>query len=195
MCGRYYVDDSVYAALSGMMRKTPGAGIRKRPENDICPTDTAPVIVRAESGVGLCFQHWGYPGIRKGQTIFNARAESVLEKGMFLNGIRRHRAAIPCARFYEWNRNKEKAEFYREDAAVLFMAGFFDRFPDGDRYIILTTEANESMAGTHDRMPLILEEREVPAWILDDGKTQGFLKKVPEHLQKRMEYEQQTFFL
>lgn len=74
------------------------------------------------------------------------------------------------------------------------MAGFFDIFPDGCRYIILTTAANESMIRTHDRMPLVLESSEVREWILDDGKTEELLHKVPVLLQKHAEYEQETLF-
>ena len=204
MCGRYYVDDSVCPAVERLFRQSAGgmtddglsSGIdrQKWPAGDVRPTDTAPVITAAGNEIRLHFLRWGYPGVRNGQTIFNARAESVLEKRIFQNGVQQHRAAVPCARFYEWNRNKEKAEFFREDSPAIFMAGFYDIFADGERYMILTTEANASMKETHDRMPLILEEDEVRGWILDGSRTESILTSVPVLLGKRTAYEQMSLF-
>ena len=192
MCGRYYIDDSILDSVERLVQKT----YREKQywtARDVHPTDAAPVISAAADGLAVVMQRWGYPGRQKGTTVFNARAESVTDRRMFENGIRRHRAVIPCVRFYEWNREKEKAEFSRTDSPVLYLAGFYDRFEDGDRYIILTTAANASMAGTHDRMPLILGESEVPEWVTDDAGTEKILRKVPALLQKRMEYEQRSF--
>lgn len=194
MCGRYYVDDSIYQTVAGMLQRADDEDRKKWPASDICPSDTAPLLTGAGDGLELSFQRWGYAGIGSGQMTINARAESALEKRMFRNGIRGHRAVIPCTRFYEWNRNKEKIEFSRQDSPAVFMAGFFDIFPDGCRYIILTTAANESMIRTHDRMPLVLESSEVREWILDGGKTEELLHKVPVLLQKHAEYEQETLF-
>jgi putative SOS response-associated peptidase YedK len=194
MCGRYYMDDSVLPVISGLARQDDPGSLKNWPVKDICPTDMAPVLTGEKEGLKVNLQHWGYPGFKKGQTIFNARAESVLEKKMFQSGILHHRTVIPCTRFYEWNGNREKVEFYRGDSPVVFMAGFSDSYPDGSHYIILTTKANASVTGTHDRMPLILEEQEVRDWILNEEKTGTILKKVPALIQKRMEYEQETLF-
>ena len=176
---------------------TRGAGSREQafwPAGDICPTDRAPVLTAAAAEMELHFLRWGYPGFQKGQTLINARTESVLNKRIFRNGVQHHRAAIPCTWFYEWNKDKEKIEFYRQDSPVIYLAGFFDHFADEGRYIILTTAANASMVHTHDRMPLILEEDEVRDWVLNDRKTEELLGKVPVLLQKRSEYEQETLF-
>lgn len=192
MCGRYYIDDSILDSVERLVHKT----FKEKKfwtARDIHPSDEAPVISGTAEGLDVSMQRWGYPGRQKGTTVFNARAESVLDRRMFENGIRRHRAVIPCTRFYEWNREKEKAEFSRTDSPVLYLAGFYDRFEDGDRYIILTTAANASMAGVHDRMPLILEEPEIREWVTDDAGTEKILRKIPVRLRKRMEYEQQSF--
>lgn len=192
MCGRYYIDDSILDSVERLVHKT----FKEKKfwtARDIHPSDEAPVISGTTEGLDVSMQRWGYPGRQKGTTVFNARAESVLDRRMFENGIRRHRAVIPCTRFYEWNREKEKAEFSRTDSPVLYLAGFYDRFEDGDRYIILTTAANASMAGVHDRMPLILEEPEIREWVTDDAGTEKILRKIPVRLRKRMEYEQQSF--
>ena len=50
------------------------------------------------------------------------------------------------------------------------MAGCCRQYEDGARFVILTTGANDSMKPVHDRMPLILEEDERAAYLVN-GKT------------------------
>ncbi len=101
---------------------------------------------------------------------------------------------IPATWFYEWNRNKEKNIFYRKEKPVLFMAGFYNLYPDGEHFVILTTRANESMEAVHNRMPLLLEDGEILPWITQPDRTQDFLHKVPGLLERRSEYEQISLF-
>ena len=84
--------------------------------------------------------------------------------------------------------------FLREDAPVLYMAGFYNLFQDKERFIIITTQANASVEQVHDRMPLILEKGELEDWIYDDRFLEFALKKVPVQLKKQQEYEQQSLF-
>lgn len=100
----------------------------------------------------------------------------------------------PAGQYYEWDAQKNKVTFSGQDQPVLYMAGFFDRFQDGDHFVILTTAANASVSPVHDRMPLILGKEEVEAWIYDDAFLEFALHKVPAKLQKSQEYEQQTLF-
>ena len=60
--------------------------------------------------------------------------------------------------------------------------------------MILTTKANASMKPVHDRMPLILEEKEIAPWIFDDKKAEDLLHKTPCLLERRSDYEQLTMF-
>ena len=60
--------------------------------------------------------------------------------------------------------------------------------------MILTTEANASVAGVHSRMPLVLEPDEVKTWILDGNSVSELLKKKPTLLERSQEYEQLSLF-
>ena len=126
--------------------------------------------------------------------VINARAESVMDKPSFRNGILYHHILIPASGFYEWNRLKEKNTFSRYDAPVLYMAGFCDWFENERRFVIMTTAANESMIKVHDRMPLILEKGQLKDWF-DDRKMEQILHQVPVQLKREAEYEQQSLFL
>ena len=164
-------------------------------DRDIYPTDDAAVIIRnAAGGIKLSKVKWGYPGINGSGIIINARAESALDKKMFEGGIRRRRAVIPAEYFYEWSRNKEKNTFRRKDRDTVYMAGFYDLTDAGERFIILTTQANASMIKIHDRMPLILEKGQIKDWVLDDTAVDHFLRQTPVLLDRETEYEQQTLF-
>lgn len=96
--------------------------------------------------------------------------------------------------FYEWNQQKEKNTFERPDGQILYLAGFFDIIDNEERFVILTTEANPSVSPVHERMPLILEPRELQNWVLDDGAVEPLLQKTPVLLDAFTEYEQMSLF-
>ena len=74
---------------------------------------------------------------------------------------------------------------------MIFLAGFYNVFGDEKRFTVLTTEANQSMVSTHDRMPLIVEPDQLKDWVLDDIKFSGILKQTPVLLDTKQEYDQQ----
>lgn len=193
MCGRYYVDDEMYQEIELLTGKIDREQ-RLLGKTDIYPSSMAPMLT-ASGGAWRCEnQRWGFPGFSSSGVVFNARSESALEKRMFSESVRKRRAVIPAAGFYEWNRKKEKAVFFPVDSRVLYLAGFYREFPDSKRYVILTTEANESMRPVHDRMPLILRPAEAERWIMEDTAAEELLKLTPPPLEREMEYEQQTLF-
>lgn len=193
MCGRYYVDDEMAREISELVNQIDDRLKQERLGRDIHPSEAAPVIKREGKELLTAWQRWGLPGFQKSSLIFNARSETVLEKKMFREGIRHRRVVVPCTWFYEWNRNKEKITFLREDGGVMLLAGFYNPYEDGDHFVILTTDANESMKSTHPRMPLILEKGEPERWIYEDKAVEEMLEKRSIGLKKWAEYEQQTF--
>ncbi len=211
MCGRYYVDDDTAREIEKVIRQVDEklqresrAGVSTNAPGlsagDIHPTELAPVLVTEHGSVGCRMLRWGLPGYvpkgsgRKGQVIFNARCETAMDKPAFRDGIQSRRIVIPAAWFYEWNRRKEKNIFRRQDSPVLFMAGCYNHYEDGDRFVILTTAANASMEPVHDRMPLILERDEIAGWLFDGSRTKELLEKKPCLLERRADYEQMSLF-
>ena len=136
----------------------------------------------------------GFPGYEGKKLIFNARCESAMEKPMFREAVLHRRAVIPAAGFYEWNQGKQKYTFCRESGDAMFMAGCYRKYEDGDRFVILTTQANASMEQVHDRMPLILERDEAVCWLLEDDASEELLRKAPPLLERRTEFEQLSIF-
>ena len=83
--------------------------------------------------------------------------------------------------------------FQRTDKKPLLMAGCWNQFGACQRFVILTTEANESVKSVHHRMPLILDPEDAWIWLMDDGQTEFILQKIPGPLEKKSDYEQMTF--
>lgn len=215
MCGRYYFSVDLLDGIRELVEPGDWKLELGLLEKDMHPGDVAPVITiredtargNAERGntergnesqapvfLGIRKMRWGFEAPGGKGLVFNARSESVLEKRMFRDSVSHRRAAVPVSWFYEWNQNKEKYTFTREDGQVLFLAGFYSKYEDGDHFVILTTQANQSMAPVHSRMPLVLERDQVRDWIMDEDSFQGMLEQVPARLSKSCEYEQQTLF-
>ena len=58
------------------------------------------------------------------------------------------------------------------------MAGIYNVFKEEKRFVILTTEANNSMADIHNRMPVILTKDKVADWILTEEFAVPYLHAV-----------------
>jgi putative SOS response-associated peptidase YedK len=117
---------------------------------------------------------------------FNARAETVAEKPFFRSAFKHTRCLIPASGYYEWQTvGKEKQPYYftRRDGQVLTIAGLYSEWTNPEtnkpQYscTMIITEPNEFVAGVHDRMPAILEEKQFDAW-LDDSAVPASLVKM-----------------
>lgn len=186
MCGRFYVDEwtereihRIYGAV-----KVPAVG-------DVRPSEKAVVLLKGREPAKPEIMRWGFLKKEGKGLLINARTETVFERVTFRDGMRRCRCVIPAAGFYEWDKEKQKAAFFREDSPILYMAGIYQRYGEENRFVILTTKANESAASVHDRMPLILEESELDGWLGNDERAKDMLRMSAVRLKKKQEYEQQ----
>ncbi|MCI7813743.1 MAG: SOS response-associated peptidase [Robinsoniella sp.] len=195
MCTRYYVDETVLDQIQQTLNGIDNRLTSPKYAGDMLPTNYAPVIECVDGRLCLTEKKWGYPGIKPGSVVLNARAESVHEKRIFQDGIQHHRIVIPARHFYEWNKNKEKFTFHRQDFDLLFFAGFSDMIENEPRFVILTTQANDSMVKVHDRMPLILEKEQIDDWLKKDDSVMPILHQTLALLNRWAEYEQQTLDL
>ncbi len=192
MCGRYSVDNIAEEIEKSVCRLD--GKVRNKYTGDVLPSRSAVVITGRKPFLTAEEMVWGFPQYQKKGLMINARSETVLEKKMFRESVLHRRCIIPASQFYEWDSDKNKVTFLSERQPVLYMAGFFNRFQDEDHFIILTTSANASVSPVHPRMPLILERDELEEWIYDDAFLEFALHKVPDLLESRQEYEQQSLF-
>ncbi len=104
-------------------------------------------------------------------TRINACAETLTERSSFRPILARGRCLIPADGFYEWQKPFKQPFFFRMRTDECFVfAGLCDTWekPDGSAlktFTIITTSPNELVARTHNRMPAILERKDIDAWL------------------------------
>ena len=189
MCGVYHIDNKTVKEIQEIVHEIT---CKLNQTGDIYPSQSAIVITGRKHKLIAEVMKWGFPHFQGKGLHINARAETVLEKRTFRNSALYHRCVIPACHFYEWDMSKNKATFYREDNSSLFFAGIYNSFEGENRFIILTTEANDSVIKVHDRMPLILERDEIEDWIFDEQFIEFARRKKSPMLDKFQEYEQQV---
>ncbi|MDQ6926841.1 MAG: SOS response-associated peptidase [Candidatus Eremiobacteraeota bacterium] len=110
-----------------------------------------------------------------GQKLINARAETLAEKPAFRSALQRRRCIIFADGFYEWTGPKKDKQPYRftvGDGAPFAFAGLWERWGCKDAPVttcaIVTCAPNTLCAPLHDRMPAILDDGALDAWLHGD---------------------------
>jgi len=169
MCGRYaFFTDRELQEIDEIIEKISDDIQRdKMKTGEIFPTNVAPVFVPQNEIVTPKLMTWGFPNFRNKGVIINARAETVKEKKLFGSSLRERRCIIPSTGFYEWDAEKKKFIFNMPDSQMLYMAGIYNQFEGENRFVILTTDANPSIADVHNRMPVVIPKNRIEDWIMD----------------------------
>lgn len=185
MCGRYNFtveqSEEVMEILEKLNAKFQGKEARM---GEVFPTNLAPILIEDAKEVSPVLSTWGFPKFDGKGVIINARSETAFEKKTFRDSLLNRRCIIPSTGFYEWDSEKRKYLFKVEGTNALYMAGLYAFYRDEMRYVILTTDANESMQEIHTRMPLVIPKNEIETWIMDYQATNELLKRVPPQLIK-----------
>ena len=183
MCGRYSLAPEESREIMDIIRQVQG----NFKTGEIFPTDPVPVLMEAGDQLAPEVMVWGYPGVGgKGRSIINTRSETALERPMFRQSVLRRRCVFPTTGFYEWGQADGQKRKYRfqlpgRDRA-LYLAGLWNDYGGQRRCVILTTAANPSMAGIHDRMPLVLEREQLAEWVHSPQAAGDLLHQIPPEL-------------
>jgi putative SOS response-associated peptidase YedK len=107
-----------------------------------------------------------------GPKLINARAETLAERPAFSDALQRRRCVIFADGFYEWSGAKKHRRPYRfevDGGAPFVFAGLYERWGAGadvmETCTIVTCDANGLCAAVHDRMPVILADDAIAAWL------------------------------
>ena len=170
MCGRFVLASSAQAIAEYLQAEVPDRFVSRY---NIAPT--TPVL--AQTGSGLTFFRWGLvPAWAKdtaiGNRMFNARAETILQKPSFKNAFRRRRCLLPASGFYEWHQESgiKQPYFCHLDQALFSFAGIWEHWQDAQgnelqSCAILTTEAVGELARIHHRMPVVIRDERHADWL------------------------------
>lgn len=178
MCGRFS-----FVASEEKIQKQLGnieVGGNLRINYNVAPTQHAYVITDDQPDKlqyltwGL-IPYWSKEGKKSGKLI-NARQEGIASKPSFRMPIRKRRCLVLADSFYEWRREGTKKVPYRillKNGELLLFAGIWDTWYNNDyalkSFSIITTTPNKEMEAIHNRMPVILNHRELQKqWLADE---------------------------
>lgn len=181
MCGRF-TQTYTWAEIHAMYNLTATTPRNIQPRYNIAPTTQVGVITQA--GDNLTYSEmrwwlvpsWWSKDLKNVPATFNARSEDIEQKPMFRTAIKRTRCLIPASGFFEWTGDKADRKPWfisAKDGRPLTFAGLFDTWKDrttGDEIqscTIITCGANGFMERIHNRMPVILDEKDWKPWLAE----------------------------
>lgn len=179
MCGRYSLfsdgeNQEIIKIINTLDNRYPGNDMK---HGEIFPTNTAPLLCLGEGEINPELSTWGFPRFGAKGVIINARSETADNRPMFKKSLHTRRCVVPSTGFYEWaqHASKTKYRFTLPDDPTLYMAGIYNTFNGENKFVILTTAANNSIADVHDRMPVILPKPMVDDWIMSEDFALSYL--------------------
>lgn len=125
----------------------------------------------------------GAPDLSFAAKQINARAETLTERPAYREAYIKRRCLVPIDAFYEWKTldakgsagAKQPYAIAMPDGEPMVLGGLWERWRDKTTreitrsFAIVTVPANDQLRSLHERMPLILEERDWGAWLGETG--------------------------
>jgi putative SOS response-associated peptidase YedK len=187
MCGRYVSPER--AAIERAWQVGRGNSNPFGRRYNVLPSTDIPILrANADSGeLELAEARWGlipswWKQAKPPAYSINARAEDAAGKPMWRHAWRRARCLIPAEGWYEWQAAqrtdpatgeirayKQPHYIFRRDRRPVCFAGLMETSPAaGLTCAILTRAASASVAGIHDRMPVVLPDELLVRWVRSD---------------------------
>ena len=202
MCGRF-VSTSSAAEIASLFDAVVTA-VDVPANFNLAPTSNIYAIVRRGAQSYVENFSWGLvPTWAKDRSraasLINARCETVTEKPSFRGLVKSRRCVIPLTGYYEWKPVAESAGagariikqpyyFTPVDSPIFAAAGLWTTWrepesaadaPELHTCVLITTEANETVAAVHNRMPVLLNEAGVSAWLRPGDADLDLLRSAP----------------
>lgn len=180
MPSRYVLTES-FEALAQSYGARPFGGDGWRENYNIGAGAPVPVLVEEPDGLELRLMQWGLiPFWAKDAKIagkmINAEAATIAEKPGFRDSFKDRRCIIPATGFYEWQKlTSVKKPHYFAGGGLLSFAGLWSRWvnPDSEEIescAIVTAAASGTVKPVSDTMPLMLEKKDIAAWLAKGTK-------------------------
>ena len=175
MCGRYAVT-SAPEAIRTLFAFAEQPNFP--PRYNVAPTQPIAIIRLVNGKREFALVRWGLlPSWVKDPKNFslliNARGESVMDKPAFKAAMKYRRCLVPADGFYDWKATGTRRQPYyvrAKSGQPLAFAGLWETWtgPNGEELetvAIVTTRANGTLAGIHDRMPVIVPPDDFDLWL------------------------------
>lgn len=183
MCGRYYLkisidklierygiaNDDVHFLIDSIKDRE-----KKEFDSEIFPSQKIAIIIQDKTKSRPIIKEfkWGFSPFYSKRLIINARAETIDKKKTFKKPFLEKRCLVPASAFFEWeksNGKKIKQRIFLQNKKIFSLAGIYDSFIERGKEIqaftIITTMANNKISRIHNRMPVILNEKDEKNWL------------------------------
>jgi putative SOS response-associated peptidase YedK len=177
MCGRFTITRRDGNSLAAELGVPADSLVDYRPRYNVAPTQAHFIVRIKYENREVIPATWGL--VRTGSRdasaaakYINARSETVDTRPVFRDAFEKRRCVVPADGFFEWTGPKTARQptwFHREDSRLLLFAGLYEAWQKErdvweTTFTILTTAANAVLASYHDRMPVILTDRDADDW-------------------------------
>lgn len=188
MCGRFVSTSS--AAEIATLFDAVVAAVDVPPNFNLAPTTTVYGVVQRDDVRYVENFSWGlvpsWANDRsRAASLINARCETITERPSFRSLVKSRRCIIPMSGYYEWMPVAKSEEtgpkiikqpfYFTPVGSPIFAAaglwttwkepGSVPEAPELHSCVLITTDANETVAAVHNRMPVLLNDVGVGAWL------------------------------
>jgi putative SOS response-associated peptidase YedK len=156
------------------------------PKFNIAPTTQIPVLRNMDGNRRIDLMRWGLvPSWSKeiGKfSTFNARSDGVASKPTYRGAWKAgRRCVIPASSFFEWKKldanTKQPFAIGMGNRGPMSFAGLWEESQvAGLSVTMITCEPNNLMAQIHDRMPVIIGDEDLPAWLGEEKASNDDLR-------------------
>jgi putative SOS response-associated peptidase YedK len=178
MCGRFTITRRDGNSLAAELGVPADSFAGYRPRYNVAPTQQHFIVRIKYENREVIPATWGLvksgsnDGSMAAKTI-NARSETVESRGAFRDAFQKRRCVVPADGFFEWTGPKTARQptwFHREDSGLVLFAGLYEAWQKEREvwettFTILTTTSNALLESYHDRMPVILADRDADDWM------------------------------
>lgn len=156
-----------------------------QPSYNVAPTQETYVVDALEDARRLRVVRWGLvPSWSRDTTgaarLINARSESIAEKPSFKAAFAKRRCIIPMDGWYEWQgTGKQPWYMSMRDGRLATVAGIYEHWRPANAdpsnpaswvhtTAVITTGPNADIEHVHDRMPVLVADEDIDAWLDPD---------------------------
>ncbi len=138
---------------------------------NVPPASHLPVFAADGDKARVEIARWGFPIPQRPNGVFNTRIETAFESPLWRGLIGQFHCAFPVKGFYEWEHDGAKRPHFihRADGKTMLLGAVIGkrRVKDEEKLCasIVTCKPNSLVATLHDRMPVVLEEKDLDEWL------------------------------
>ncbi|MBB6637001.1 SOS response-associated peptidase [Cohnella thailandensis] len=177
MCQRYSLTARLPELIEQFRIDTVDASVSYRPKYNLSPTQDGTILYEYRKERILDSFRWGFMPYWSKDGV-NADGSAIGDRLIYRRIVNKQRCVIPCCGFYGWREDKKVRQPMRivyRDKRTFAIPGFYEIWPRVDggaikAFTMLTTPASGFVADYSNRMPAILDEDGIDAWLSEDNK-------------------------